>query len=77
MILPLLKVRHSSKISLYVNSEKTKELNLREQQKNLVSGPILAHLAKIRIVKSFSQKSGFVSDYISWSPIIMSNIRKN
>ena len=62
MILPLLKVRHSSKISLYVNSEKTKELNLREQQKNLVSGPILAHLAEIRVVKSFSQKSGFVSD---------------
>ena len=29
--------------------------------KNLVSGPILAHLTQIRAVKYFFQKSGFVS----------------
>ena len=29
--------------------------------KNLVSGPILAYLAQIQVVNSFSQKSSFVS----------------
>ena len=78
-ILPRLKVRYCCMLSLYANSRKTKEPNLREWQKNQVSGLILAHLAQIQAADSlfFFQESGFVSHYISWSAIIMYNIRKN
>ena len=52
-ILPLLDVRHCSKISLYAISRKTIAPNLRKCQKKLVSGPILASLAQIRWTKFF------------------------
>ena len=45
-------------------------------EKKLVSGPILAYLAQIQAAKMFFQKRGFVSHEISWSAIIMFNIRK-
>ena len=44
-ILPLLHVRHSCQLSLYVTSKKTNEPNLRKLQKKNVLGPHLAHLA--------------------------------
>ena len=51
-ILPRLKVRYCCMLSLYANSRKTKEPNLREWQKNQVSGLILAHLAQIQAADS-------------------------
>ena len=51
-ILPRLKVRYCCMLSLYVNSRKTKEPNLREWQKKQVSGLILAHLAQIQAADS-------------------------
>ena len=47
-ILALLDVRHYCKLSLNAISSKTNKLNLRKWQKNLVSGPIFAHLVQIR-----------------------------
>ena len=49
--------------------------------KKLVLGPILAHLAQIRAASffvfcCFFQKFALVSHYISWSAIIMYNIKR-
>ena len=43
-------------------------------EKNLVLGPILGHLAQIRAI--IFLPSGSNSPYISWTPVIMYNIRK-
>ena len=64
-------------LSLYGISRKTNDPNLRKQRKNLVSGPILAHLPQSQASNFFFEKSGSVSHQISWSAIIMYNIRKN
>ena len=75
LVLPLWGVRHCSKLLLYAIWRKTNEANMRKWQKSyfwtrfwplwLKFGPPV-----------FFQKSGFISHYISWSAIIMYNIRK-
>ena len=52
-ILPLLEVWNYCKISLYAIPRKTNEPNLRKWQKNIVSCPILAQLAQIRVTIFF------------------------
>ena len=52
-ILYLLDITHCCKLSLYAISRKSNEPNLREWQKNLVWGPILAPLAQIWAQKNF------------------------
>ena len=49
----LLDVRHCCKLSWYVTSRKTKKLNLRKWQKNIVLGLILAPLTQIWPSKMF------------------------
>ena len=47
-------------------------MNLEKMAKNLVLGPILAHLTQIRATTFFfSKKFGFVSHQILWSAVIM------
>ena len=55
-VLSLLDVRYCCNLSMYANSRKTNET----MAKNLVSGPILAHLIQIRAAIFFF-KCGFVS----------------
>ena len=52
-VLPLLKIRHCSKLSSYAISSKVNELNLKNWQKKLILGPILAGVARIWAHKVF------------------------
>ena len=56
-VLSLLDVIHCCKLSLYVISRKTNETKLEKIAKNLVSGPILAHLPQFRAANFFSPKN--------------------
>ena len=56
-VLPLLVVRHCSKLSLYAISRETNE------SKNLVPGPILVHLAQIWATIFFKNLASSVTRY--------------
>ena len=59
-VLPPLDIRNCCKLSLHGITSKSNEPKLEKMTKNLVLGPIMAPLPKIRVTKFFFQKSGFV-----------------
>ena len=77
-ILLLLHVRHCCKLSFYAISRKPNEPNLTKQQKTKISERFwnIWYKFGLRTFFFFFQKYGSASHQISWSTIIMYNIRK-
>ena len=81
-VLPLLDFMHCCKVSLCATSWKSNEPSFRKRKKTSFWARLWTIRSKfgalffVLFCFCFFQKSGFLSHYISWSAIIMYNIKK-